>query len=273
MNIKGLISDKFTIRIIADSKIYKILKIIFSDRDGSIFITFPYFKESNGIVSILKLPANKMPPYTLKLDTELGKVTSHLVKYSHHPDGNVLFSQDKKIYSYPKNRRALPLYINVGHLFTTQFQNLDFFKKDSKCSDTPVDLYFKGKPEAVKVVGRWQNIPNYSYFDKEQTINYTMNPQGIKEPVIVLKQPTNMPFHNHMLLIHKYEIPKLNEKEEGALTFIGGFDSKKIADDLSKDFYCLGMSYPINNKDELSEIIGSIDYEDNKNSKLDIEKN
>jgi len=268
MNIKGLVSNKFTIRIILDGKIYKILKIIFSNRDGSIFITFPYFKESNGIVSILKLPANKMPPLTLNLDTELGKVTSNLVKYSHHPDGHVLFSQDKRVYSYPKNKRALPLYINVGHLFTTQFQNIDFFKKDNRCNDVPVDLYFHRKPEALKIVGRWQKIPNYSYFDKEQIIKYTLNPQKIKEPVIILKQPTNMPFHNHILLIHKYEIPKLNKKEEGVLTFIGGFDSKEVANDLSKDFYCLGMSYPISNKDELAKIIGSIDYKDHENLKL-----
>ncbi|MHB1336966.1 MAG: hypothetical protein ACYCXQ_13600 [Candidatus Humimicrobiaceae bacterium] len=260
MNIKGLVSNSFTIRIIVNSDIYKIFKIIFSKRDGSIFVSFPYFKEAEGIVSILKWPANVEPPTTLKLDTELGRVTSYLVKYSHHPDGYVQFSQDSKIYSYPKNRKSLPLSMNIGHIFTTQFQNLEYFTKEKKCSDTPVDFYFRKKPKAIKIVGRWQKIPNYNFFSKEEVINYSKNPQGKKEPVIILKQPNNLQFHDHILLLNNYEIPKLNKKDKGVLTFIGGFDSKEIANDLTKDFYCLGLIYPVNNKIELRDKIGTLDF-------------
>lgn len=45
-----------------------------------------------------------------------GKVTSHLVKYAHHPDGEAHFSQTGKVLTQVR-RRAMPLDGIEGHCF------------------------------------------------------------------------------------------------------------------------------------------------------------
>jgi hypothetical protein len=52
-----------------------------------------------------------------------GKVTSHLVKYSHHPDGRAHFSQDGKILTAIK-RQSIALDRQNGHMFTLYIQGL-----------------------------------------------------------------------------------------------------------------------------------------------------
>lgn len=68
------------------------------DKDGSLFIHFPYFQHRTGILSSSEIP----PTGERKADVNIehgGKVTSHRVKYSHHPDGRAHFSQDGKIFT------------------------------------------------------------------------------------------------------------------------------------------------------------------------------
>lgn len=66
--------------------------------------------------------------------TEGGKVTSQSVKFSYHPDGNVHFSQDRKILTLIK-KQTVPLIDANGHLFTVQINGPQDFKihqKESK---------------------------------------------------------------------------------------------------------------------------------------------
>lgn len=60
-----------------------------------------------------------------------GKVTSHKVKYSHHPDGRTHFSQDGKIFT--KVIKSSASFDEVdGHLFTVQFQDFANVMRQSR---------------------------------------------------------------------------------------------------------------------------------------------
>jgi hypothetical protein len=56
------------------------------DKDGSLFIHFPYFQHRTGILSSSEIPATGERKADVNIEHG-GKVTSHRVKYSHHPDG------------------------------------------------------------------------------------------------------------------------------------------------------------------------------------------
>ena len=72
----------------------KLFQIIFG-KHGSVFVNFPYFENSKGMVSLVKYPSNTRDPIDLSL-VDGGKVTSHLVKYSHPPDGEGAFFSRRK---------------------------------------------------------------------------------------------------------------------------------------------------------------------------------
>jgi hypothetical protein len=85
---------------------HQICQIFFGKKDGSIFIS-----------SVLRIWSELSQAHRLALAltpflNEGGKVTSHLVKFSHHPDGRVHFSQTGKVRteiirtSFPLPRRS-----------------------------------------------------------------------------------------------------------------------------------------------------------------------
>jgi hypothetical protein len=92
------------------------------DKDGSLFIHFPYFQHRTGILSSSEIPATGERKADVNIEHG-GKVTSHRVKYSHHPDGRAHFSQDQKIFTAIK-RQSLALDTQNGHMFTLYVQGL-----------------------------------------------------------------------------------------------------------------------------------------------------
>ena len=72
----------------------RIAKIKF-DIDGSIYVFFPGFIHTEGIVCRAVLRGGTVAQTSLDLK-DGGKVTSHLVKYAHHSDGEAHFSQVEK---------------------------------------------------------------------------------------------------------------------------------------------------------------------------------
>src|SRR5712691_4530164 len=88
-------SERFVISIECGERRHKVFQCQFAKRDGSVFISFPYFRHSEGLVSLASWPAGEVSSV---VSLELGgRVSSHLVKYSHHPDGRAHFSQDGKV--------------------------------------------------------------------------------------------------------------------------------------------------------------------------------
>ena len=100
---------------------HKVLKVQFQ-KDGSIFALLPQFARSDGIVARVQFASGLSYPTSVQLP-EFGKVTTHIVKFSHHPDGRAHFSQDGKVLTAIK-RQAAALSTQTGHLFTLQVEPL-----------------------------------------------------------------------------------------------------------------------------------------------------
>lgn len=123
-------SEKYVVAVEIGQHRYKILQIIFGEKDGSLFVNFPYFKYARGIVSVVTFPRGSS--HIAQLSLELGgKVTSHRVKYSHHPDGVAHFSQDGHVFSVVR-KQSIPLAKAEGHVFTVQLQQAEAFESASE---------------------------------------------------------------------------------------------------------------------------------------------
>lgn len=84
--------ESFNIIATHSGRVHRVAKVKFAC-DGSIYVMFPGFPKQSGLVGQLRIPPGPNPPLTLSL-ADSGRVTSHLVKYSHHPDGRAHFSQN-----------------------------------------------------------------------------------------------------------------------------------------------------------------------------------
>ena len=112
-------------RVVCVAKITELRSKAFQigfDKDGSLFIHFPYFQHRIGILTSSEIPATGKRAANVDIEHG-GKVTSHRVKYSHHPDGRAHFSQDGKIFTAIK-RQSIPLDAQNGHIFTLYIQGL-----------------------------------------------------------------------------------------------------------------------------------------------------
>jgi len=266
-------SERHVITVQMGEERHKLFQVFYL-KDGSLCVDFPYFLDTEGIVSELTLNAGIDYPTSLKLD-EKGKVTSHLVKYSHHPDGRVHFSQDGKVYTKIK-RQSVPHKKLCGHVFTIMLQGFENFEKAKKEKDldhsdprrTVVNFKIEDNyKEALKLVGRWYSL---DYFKSNVTpINLqgkTFGPQiitgsgGEYTHGFLVSSLLNNPSKDYVLTISCQKVPLLDKSGEPCLTFIGGFDDYDIAIDKNKETSFLGLSYPTTNQEQLKNTIGSIDF-------------
>lgn len=158
-------TDRCVFTVEVNSKQYKVLQIMFG-KDGSLYVNFPYFKHKEGLTSLVTVPANITYPTDVELNPG-GKATTHLVKYSHHPDGRAHFSQDGRVRSTVR-MQSVPLTQAVEHLFTIKLQGLHEFEigkpngsKNRSTKRKTVNLRFHNiQPEAFKILGWWSSRAN-----------------------------------------------------------------------------------------------------------------
>ncbi len=268
ITINSYVAEKFGICIQENKNIYKIFQIIFQ-RDGSIFINFPYYSKNAGILACVTYPSNMKQPTDLSFLPN-AKTTSHLVKYSHHSDGKVHFSQDGKILTLIE-KFSPPLNKINGHFFTIYFQGIRDFKKHTSItrrkdkSSKRQNLFLKlekSEPDAIKIVGRLhpvQYVQSFMSRPNEKPIIYYENPKHFYKPALML-QPPRDGFDNYILTITYDEIPKICNNSYSCLIFTGGFDEKTILNDNSLDTSFLSFRYPIDDIEEMTKIIGSADF-------------
>ena len=104
--MKVILSSKITVTLKHKGTRRKLFQVLFA-KDGSVFVNFPYFRHRIGLLAAATIPGDGKAETQVDLKIG-GKVASHLVKYSHHPDGRAHFSQDGKIYTAIK-RESIPL--------------------------------------------------------------------------------------------------------------------------------------------------------------------
>jgi hypothetical protein len=266
IDIRRFQSEKFVICVESPNENRKLMQVIFR-KDGSIFVAWPYFKYKDGVLSkIVVPPTNRNTSISLVDD---GKVTSHLVKYSHHADGRAHFSQDGKIHTWIRIQ-SVALSHAEGHLFTMMVQNLAMFQIDAPSSKSPCNLKrtqlnfkFNEKfPEAVKIIGHWylmRSIPRLVQNKQLGPDVRTKAPDGIIRSGVLVGSPVEgYRFGNYCLLMTCVPIPSFANDSNAGLLFIGGFD--KNFDDPNNEATALAASYPASNYHELRQKIGSIDF-------------
>lgn len=272
--IHPLRAGDFTIRFLSAGRTYRICKLIFLN-DGSLALAFPYFPDSPGIVAVSTLFANQSFPTNVDL-SETGKVTSHLVKYSHHWSGEAVFSQDGKVLSHIR-KQSVPLNRSSGHLFTIQVQEVSSFREEPDARpDPPWDprvvvakrtltlQYATGNIDdgALKIVCRAFTKSLLREKIKGKAIGpaiHTIDPNGLRRNAWLLSANLNNPASSVVLVINGERIPKMTQDLGPHLTMIGGFDSPRVAFDHSQDTSFLALSYPAEDFDSLANTIGSID--------------
>jgi len=279
-DITSLFSKKYVINIQESDNIYKTFQIIF-DKTGSIFINFPYYLQKRGSLARVTIPGYSKFPIDLSLGPT-AKLTSNLVKYSHHPDGNAHFSQSGKVFTTIR-KKSVPLKNINGHLFTLFIQGLKDFERYDTEKDSNrhvikrhnIILKLNGQePESIKIVGRLFTKQYFqSLLNKPKEDPKFLQPKG--EPVVrhriqnnvyqycgwVLCPPPNEGYENYVLVISYKEVQKINKDSYSALTFIGGFDSKAITRNHSIDTTFLTFMYPMPEEgfEKLKKEIGCID--------------
>jgi len=249
---------------------HKLLQVIFH-KDGSIFVTFPYFDQTEGILSIGTLSEISLKT-TFSLETA-GKVTTNRVKFSYHTDGNVHFSQTGKIRTVIK-KRSLPLSEFEGHLFTFHAQGFSHFETDKKSANiTPSfersELAFKFEappPSAIKIVGRWSEMKSFLNRSKGSSfgpIVASESPDGKRQPMFLIGPPDSSPLHGFVLGLTCEEIPTMDEQRDAFMLFIGGFGKPKNLPLYQKDTFLCAM-YPILDYADMAKRIESVDLNETK---------
>ena len=262
-------TDRCVFTVEVNSKQYKILQIMFG-KDGSLYVNFPYYKHKEGLTSLVKIPANIAYPTDVELNPG-GKATTHLVKYSHHPDGRAHFSQDGRVRSTVR-KQSVPLTEIDEHLFTIKLQGLDEFEivkpnvtKNRSTKRKTVNLRFDNiQPEAFKILGWWSSRANLVGRIKISANNFIyecMSRDGKHRSFgVLLANPYEIDNEEFFLMLNFVPIPKFDEHRISSLNFLGGFDLPEIIDDLSKETTFLSFTYPVTDIDELAKKIGTIDF-------------
>ena len=236
------------------------------DEDGSLFIHFPYFQHRTGILSSSEIPATGERKADVNIEYG-GKVTSHRVKYSHHPDGRAHFSQDGKIFTAIK-RQSISLDTQNGHMFTLYIQGLHALDVAKTAKDVEaisinrsvIDFQIEPTAEAIKFVGRWLDINKLRVSEPNVTVGRRLtmvDPDGVRTDAILVASPhANV---KHVLAITCVAIPSLGPDPEVFL-FHGGFDAPETMTDPTKEAGFLAFLYPLSEAANVRERLGSVDF-------------
>jgi hypothetical protein len=264
MDVKGYLSERVVVTLAADGHRHKILQIVFA-KDGSFYVTFPYFKHTDGLLAEV---AVKGPPgaQTVIDLAEKGKVASHLVKYSHHTDGEAHFSQDGKVKTVIR-RQSVPLAEQEGHIFTLIIQGLRAFESVSMAKEKTITtkrstLTFDIRdrfPKAVRIVGRWYWIedllvdPRPASFGPEVQ---AVDPGGIRYNSFIVGSPHDK---KHVLILTCIPQDSISAVHD-LIMFMGGFDPSRRITNSKRPTRFLAFLYPADDYEELKKQLGSIDY-------------
>jgi hypothetical protein len=268
MVIHRFVSSRAVIQAVVGCSRHNIIQIGFNKRDGSLLVSFPYGKHSQGLLSIGTIPAGRATAEVSLV--ERGKCASHKVKYTHHPDGRAHFSQDGKICT-KITRQSVPLNSIEGHVFTVQAAGLHEFRpatrpKDlTEPTDSRVNLPFElgsELPQAIKIVGQLYDATTLEtriVGGVPSIIGPSVRIDAFGQSSAFLVGNPCPALANMILFVTCQIMPP--QKPWSGLIFQGGFDPRSQFDDVSHSASFLALSYPIENFDDLEVCLGSVDYE------------
>jgi hypothetical protein len=263
MEVQAFRSKSIVLTIKADGSRHKIIHVMFG-RDGTLYVSFPYFKHPTGILAVATM-RHGVSTSDINL-AGAGKVSSHLVKYSHHPDGRAHFSQDGKVKTEIK-KQSVSLKSQQGHIFTVLVQGLSSFDlaQDNETGTSPkrTTLTFDvpdANPRAFRIVGRWYYVEDLHADPRPPTVGpivVTKRSDGKMQPAFIIANPH--PGTQHVLLL-TCEPEKAISNDPNVLAFYGGFDPPSVVFDSAQPTSFLAFIYPAHDFQPLKASIGSIDF-------------
>lgn len=192
-------------------------------------------------------------------------VTSHLVKYSHHPDGRAHFSQDGRVVTAIK-RSAVPLASQHAHLFTIQLQGLHAFAPP-RSNDKGFVLNFNLEREfrGLKIVC-WRYPLQLLIPVGQKTPADT--PKGVllsdgRWRGLFAAPPEGFALDDFVLFFSPEEW--VNPDEEPCLIFLGAFDPLPQALDSGNETSFLAFLYPCSDPKTLEAKLGTVDLRKHEN--------
>jgi hypothetical protein len=261
-------AKRFTVCARIGKNCYKLFQVLFPNDKDVVYINFPYFPISEGIAAVATLHGNGRSNQQLELNRE-GRLTSHLVKYTHPADGMAHFSQDGKVRSELR-KQSVPLADLDGHMFSAHFSGItQFTKLDgpypslNRTTNGGIVLNLDQDPGWIKVMGFWHTRQQAA----RQFQNYAVN--GVIGPMIgddlgystAFLGPWNKGSGgNAILVLQSQTLPNFDPGNSPMQLFIGGFDTDYKVNDLFQDSSVLTFKYPAVDFESLKATMESIDY-------------
>lgn len=247
--------------------------IRFHRKDGSILVQWPYFRDRSGVATVVRLEADGSSRRTIRFIDE-GKVTSHLVKYSHHPDGHVHFSQDGKVRTEIRRAADFPLDGPIGKLFELHaFRPAAGFLPLNRANmkkGRPHLLfnYSNSIPIAVKITGTWRRKVEIANWSRPARSRLGPRAQlhsvatGMSVSAFFVGQADSYPLQDHLLVVSCETVKAPTGIEDATLLFLCGADADEVArpGDPAPPSEYLAAMYPVQDREGLERVIGTIDY-------------
>lgn len=235
-------------------------------RSGAVFVQVPYFRGSGGLVARFSSRVAAGQTATLRFG-ELGKTTSHPVKYSHPPDGNAHFSQDGKVLSEVR-KESLRLDSDSGHLFELHAFGLAGFTELAPGKERAGRLYLpfgvKEPVGGVAVVGEWLRRSRLVQLAEQRgeplgpLADIPRRRDGELFRACLIGRPNVKGEQEYLLGLSVTPLAQLPSLSEPVLLFLGGWD-RKASPNGATEF--LAFTYPCENIEEFARRLGTIDYQ------------
>jgi hypothetical protein len=267
--LRVIAAQAATVTVGTQTRHFQVCQVLF-EKDGSILVQCPYFPGRHGILAAPSQDPNADGPVTYDL-TEGGKLTSHLVKLSHHPDGEVHFSQDGKILTVVR-RKTFPLATTIGHVFRLHIFHPEGFTEATKAKRKRAYLpfvFYGSLPQALTVFAEWRrrrameanlDPPNGVAGPDTQSIS---RKTGTAFTVFFLMQPGGFPMRDHLLVVGVEPARPLPNVTEPTMILVGGFDPHEPTEPGQKvpQTGLLVWKYPQEPSEHLRCLLGSVDLD------------
>ena len=259
-------AERYVIGIRTPSSSRKLFQVVFA-RDGSLFVTFPYYRTGSGRLGIVHLDPTLTYPTSITVGDNF-PATANYVKYSHHPTGRAHFSLSGKI-SSRVGKQASPLADANGHVFTVMLQGVEYFdavsSKDKGDKKRGVALFpFESTSvEAVKFLGMLYPERMITRMVRHQAPSPWMNviaPDRSMRPGLLLNTPLVKDGQRYFLMLSAERIKTICAQQDVFINLMGGFDMPEIALNRSKPTSYLMFIYPSHSDfGELVRQFGTVD--------------
>ena len=247
-----LAAKRYVVSVDTGVGVRRLLQILCTAKDGSIYVAFPYARLAPGVVGVAQIPVAPNVPRSVKVGHKF-PATVHVVKFAHHTSGRAHFSLDGKV-NTTVFRAAVPLSQVNGHLFSMMIQGFQSFEVSDPSA--PVK---KGRSEvilslsdsrlpAVKIVAnlyREDRLPWGSLQCLAGGVGFAVRmPDGKVLPGMLLQTALAADNKKWYLLVIAESIPLVNHQGPAFMVFLGGFDHAQVAFDHARPLEYLTFFYP-----------------------------